>query len=115
MPSGTTMASGTTSHGSDERRDRMDLDASVLLKKVMEQVLLRCVQAAPATGDGSAAGDPVDVFAGRLAGYVMTLLGGDGGGADGRPSRDELERAFAEIAARDRIVARALGACACWG
>lgn len=95
----------------------MALDASLLLEKVLEQVLSRCAAAAPQAAAASAGADSIDLIADRIAGQLMGWLGmGDGAGTvDGRPSREALERACGDLAARNQVLASSVGACPCWG
>ena len=97
----------------------MPLDALTLVSRVVERAAQKCGAMAPAAlalEEGQREDMLVDTLAGQLVGYLG--MGGDGG--DSRPgstaaAEGDLERICADQLARNRRLARALGACDCWG
>lgn len=96
----------------------MPVDALTLISKIVDRAALKCGQnlvppSAIALGDEQRTEMLVEALASQLAGFL-----GFGGATKERPESPdaaELERICADQIARNRKLARALGACDCWG
>src|SRR5512138_1783866 len=94
----------------------MQLDVSALISKVIERVVAQSAQLAPAQAGSGTVGDPSDLIAEALAGQVLKLLGiGGRDGAGGAAGAPGIDRGYEVLAARSDALARAVGACCCWG
>jgi hypothetical protein len=91
----------------------MSLDASALVSKVIERALEKFALSqtgAPAEPpkDVSPEAVLVDSLAGQLLGFVT-------GANSSRPDTEQLGAVIADLQQKNRRLARALGACDCWG
>jgi hypothetical protein len=95
----------------------MSVDALTLLSKIVDRAAQKCgqtlVPSALALGDEQRTEMLVEALASQLSGFL-----GFGGATKERPEMSdagELERICEDQIARNRKLARALGACDCWG
>jgi hypothetical protein len=91
----------------------MQNDLLMLASKVLTRAMEKSGYAGPALAAGLDGGHGAEQVIDALATHLLTLLGI--GGTAGAPPPTDLERICAEQMARNNAVARALGACDCWG
>jgi len=95
----------------------MPTDALSLVSKVIDRAIEKSGYAGAASPPGLNQTPGADALIDSLASHLLTFLGigGPAPGGSGQASASDLERICAEQMARNSVVARALGACDCWG
>jgi hypothetical protein len=94
----------------------MATDVLALVSKVIDRAVEKSGHALPSSPPGAAPGPGTDALVDLLASHLLSVLGvGGAAGGSGRPSSSELEQLCADQMARNSALARALGACDCWG
>lgn len=95
----------------------MPTDVLTLVSKVVNRAVEKSGYVMPSAPTGMDDGHGAELLVDTLASHLLAFLGigSSGNGAPGHPSTNDLERICAEQMARNSILARALGACDCWG
>src|SRR5690242_1686671 len=95
----------------------MPVDALTLLSKVVDRAAQKCGQNVPSSAMALGDEQKTEMLAETLASQLVQFLGFGGATKERSESSDvaELERICADQIARNRKLARALGACDCWG
>ena len=95
----------------------MPTDALTLVTKVIERAVEKSGQFAPLSSVGADQAQQIDLLVDTLASHLLQFFGigsaPDGGGSG--LSRSEMERICTDQVTRNTTLARALGACDCWG
>jgi hypothetical protein len=90
----------------------MPTDVLALISKVIDRAVEKSGHVLPSSLPTAEPGQGTDVLVDTLASHLLGFLGL--GGAAG-PAARELEQLCAEQMARNSGLARAVGACECWG
>lgn len=95
----------------------MPIDALTLVSKVIDRAMQKSGHLVSSSSGGVDDGERADLLAEALASYLLQFLGvgPSATGLQGHPPTSDLERICAEQSVRNSAVARALGACDCWG
>ena len=95
----------------------MPIDALTLVTKVIERAAEKSGQLVPLSSAGGDEAQQVDLLVDTLASHLLELcgIGNSANGGPSAPSTSDLERICADQIARNTALARALGACDCWG
>jgi len=95
----------------------MSNDVLTLVSKVVNRAVEKSGFVMPSMAAGGDDGHGAEVLIDALAAHLLAFLGigGSGNGAPAPASTADWERLCAEQMARNGALARALGACDCWG
>ncbi len=94
----------------------MSLDALALVSRVIDRAAQKASQAMGPAATGLGEEQRIDLMVDTLASQVLGFIGlGPPAGPQEGGDASDLERLCAEQMARNQQLARALGACDCWG
>jgi hypothetical protein len=94
----------------------MSVDALTLISKIVDRAAQKCGQSLPAAAIALDDDQRTDLLVETLAGQLVGFLGlGESQDRPAAVETSELERICADQIARNQSLARALGACDCWG
>jgi hypothetical protein len=93
----------------------MATDVLALVSKVIDRAVEKSGHVLPSSLPTGEQPQGADALIDMLASHLLTFLGVGGSAGAGRPSTSELEQLCTTQMARNSILARALGACDCWG
>lgn len=93
----------------------MAIDTGTLLSKIVDRAAQRCGHLVPSSMTLMDDGQKTEMLADLLATQLMKVLGFDRSAEPEQPTVEDLQQVCADQIRRNQTLARALGACDCWG